>query len=323
MKSARAGESPTRPRAYDAVILGGGPAGLSAALILGRCRRRVLLCDAGRPRNAASKALHGFLTRDGFRPAELLRIGRREVAKYGVALVSGEARDARRTKAGFEVVLSTGRRLSSRMLLVATGVVDRLPEVKGLRALYGRRVFHCPYCDGWEVSDRPLAVYGRGRSGMGLSLSLKTWSRDVALLSDGPARLSRKDRARLARHRISVHEKKIERLDGGAKGLDVVFADGDRLERGALFFSTGQDPCSEIPRRLGCRFTKKGAVKTDRLESTGIPGLYVAGDASKDVQLAIVAAAEGAKAAFAINRALQEQEGLSVEKRTGRRVSRP
>lgn len=311
------------PRAaYDAVILGGGPAGLSAALILGRCRRRVLLCDAGRPRNAASKALHGFLTRDGIPPGDLLRIGRREVAKYGVEFVRAEARDARSTKAGFEVVLSTGRRLSSRMLLVATGVVDRLPGVEGLRGLYGRSVFHCPYCDGWEVSDRPLAVYGRGRPGMGLSLSLKTWSRDVALLSDGPARLPREDRMRLARHRIAVHEKKISRLEGGAKGLDVVFADGDRLERGALFFSTGQDPCSQIPRRLGCRFTKKGAVKTDRLESTGIPGLYVAGDASKDVQLAIVAAAEGAKAAFAINRALQEREGLSVETRPGPRVRR-
>jgi thioredoxin reductase len=304
LKSGRAGESPRRSRLYDAVILGGGPAGLSAALILGRCRRRVLLCDAGRPRNAASKALHGFLTRDGIPPADLIRTGRREVAKYGVELVSGEARDARRTKAGFEVVLSTGRRLSSRTLLVATGVADRLPDVPGLRALYGRSVFHCPYCDGWEVSDRPLAVYGRGRSGMGLSLSLTTWSRDVALLSDGPARLPREDRAR---------------LDGGAKGLDVVFAGGERLERGALFFSTGQDPCSEIPRRLGCRFTKKGAVKTDRLESTGVPGLYVAGDASKDVQLAIVAAAEGAKAAFAINRALQEQEGLSVDRRPGLR----
>jgi thioredoxin reductase len=279
----------------------------------------VLLCDAGRPRNAASRALHGFLTRDGIPPADLIRTGRREVAKYGVELVSGEARDARRTKAGFEVVLSTGRRLSSRTLLVATGVADRLPDVPGLRALYGRSVFHCPYCDGWEVSDRPLAVYGRGRSGMGLSLSLTTWSRDVALLSDGPARLPREDRARLARHRIAVHEKRIARLDGGAKGLDVVFAGGERLERGALFFSTGQDPCSEIPRRLGCRFTKKGAVKTDRLESTGVPGLYVAGDASKDVQLAIVAAAEGAKAAFAINRALQEQEGLSVDRRPGLR----
>jgi thioredoxin reductase len=322
LTGARTGESPTRPRAYDAVILGGGPAGLSAALILGRCRRRVLLCDAGRPRNAASKALHGFLTRDGSRPADLLRTGRREVARYGVELVAGEARDARRTKAGFEVVLSTGRRLSSRMLLVATGVVDRLPEVDGLRALYGRSVFHCPYCDGWEVSDRPLAVYGRGRSGMGLSLSLKTWSGDVALLSNGPARLPREDRARLARHRIAVQEKKIARLKGGARGLDAVFADGERLKRGALFFSTGQDPCSDIPRRLGCRFTRKGAVKTDRLESTGVPGLYVAGDASKDVQLAIVAAAEGAKAAFAINRALQEREGLSVEKRPGPRVTR-
>lgn len=309
-----------RSSRYDAVIVGGGPAGLSAALILGRCRRRVLLCDAGRPRNAASKALHGFLTRDGIRPVELLRIGRRELAKYGIELVRGEARDARRTAAGFEVVLAGGRRLSSRTLLVATGVVDRLPDVEGVRALYGRSVFHCPYCDGWEVSDRPLAVYGRGRSGMALALALLTWSRDVALLSDGSARLPLDERRRLRAYGVELVERKIARFEPRGNGLDVVFPDGKRLARAALFFSAGQEPACDFPRRLGCRFTRKGAVKTDRLGGTGVPGLYVAGDASRDVQFAVVAAAEGAKAAVAINRALQEEEGLDVPK-SGRKAT--
>lgn len=303
---------------YDAVIVGGGPAGLSAALILGRCRRRVLLCDAGRPRNAASKALHGFLTRDGIRPGELIRIGRRELGKYGIELVRREARNARRTAAGFEIALAGGRRLSSRMLLVATGVVDRLPDVEGVRALYGRSVFHCPYCDGWEVSDRPLAVYGRGRSGMALALALLTWSHDVALLSDGSARLPLDGRRRLAAYGVDLVERKIAKLERSRRGLDVVFRDGKRLARAALFFSTGQEPACDFPRRLGCRFTWKGAVKTNRLGETGVPGLYVAGDASFDVQFAVVAAAEGAKAAIAINHALQEQEGLDVRKRPKR-----
>jgi thioredoxin reductase len=165
---------------WDAIILGGGPAGLSAALILGRCRRRVILCDTGRPRNAASRALHGFLTRDGIEPAEFLRIGRRQLARYGTVLVRRQAVDARRTDGGFEVDLAGGGRLVARTLLIATGVADRLPPIEGLRALYGRAVFHCPYCDGWEVENRPLAVYGRGRSGMGLALALRTWSRQVA-----------------------------------------------------------------------------------------------------------------------------------------------
>lgn len=272
----------------------------------------MLLCDSGRPRNAASRALHGFLTRDGVRPGELIAIGRRQLVRYGVELVRGEVIDARRTGRGFEVCFAGGRRASARALLIATGVVDRLPAVEGVRELYGRRVFHCPYCDGWEVSDRPLSVYGRGRTGMGLALSLRTWSGDVALVSNGSARLGAAQRRRLAENGVRIIEKKISRLEPRRGGFDVVFADGERLARAALFFSTGQEPACDLPRRLGCRFTRKGAVKTNRLEETGVPGLYVAGDASRDVQLAIVAAAEGAKAAFAMNVAMQKQEGLGL-----------
>lgn len=299
---------------YDAVIVGGGPAGLSAALILGRSRRRVLLCDAGRPRNAASRALHGFLTRDGIAPAELVRIARRQLSPYGVEIARREVTGARRTRSGFTVALAGGREITTRTLLFATGVVDRVPSVEGLPDLYGRRVFHCPYCDGWEARDRALAVYGGGRSGAGLALSLTTWSPDVALLTDGPARLSPSLHEALAARRISVIARRIARLESRPRGFDVVFGNGDRLARAALFFSTGQDHSCDLPRRLGCRFTRKGAIRTDRFERTGVPGLYVAGDASRDVQLAIVAAAEGAKAGIAINRQLQEDEGLSVSR---------
>ncbi|MDQ5871021.1 MAG: NAD(P)/FAD-dependent oxidoreductase, partial [Acidobacteriota bacterium] len=146
----------------------------------------------------------------------------------------------------------------------------------------------------------------------GLALSLKTWSPDVTLLTDGPARLSVTLHETLVAHGIPVIARRIARLERRPRGLDVVFGRGDRLARGALFFSTGQDHSCDLPRRLGCRFSRKGAILTDRFERTGVTGLYVAGDASKDVQLAIVAAAEGAKAAIAINRQLQEEEGLSV-----------
>jgi thioredoxin reductase len=302
----------SRRTAYDAVIVGGGPAGLSAALILGRCRRSVLLCDTGRPRNAVATALHGFLTRDGIPPRELLRIGRRQLSRYRVELVSAEATDARRTRNGFVVVLDGRRRLATRTLLIATGVLDHLPSVDGVAALYGTSIFHCPYCDGWEVSERPLGVYGRGRSGMGLALSLKTWSPDVVLLCDGPARLGLLDRGRLREKGIGLIEKPIARFEPRRAGLSVLFRDGERLARAALFFSTGRTHGSDLPRRLGCRFDRKGAVKTNRLEGTGVPRLYVAGDASRDVQLAIVAAAEGAKAAFAMNRLMQEEEGLGI-----------
>ncbi len=311
----------TRRSSYDAIIVGGGPAGLSAALILGRCRRSVLLCDTGRPRNAVSRSLHGFLTRDGIPPRELLRIGRGQLRRYGVELLRAEVTDARRTRSGFEVVLGAGRRLKSRTLLIATGVVDHLPAVDGVQALFGRRIFHCPYCDGWEASDRPIGVYGRGRSGMGLALSLRSWSQDVVLFSNGSARLSVLDRRRLQEKGVGVVEKPIARFEPRRTGLNVVLRDGERIPRGVLFFSTGQELHSDLPRRLGCRFTPKGAVKTDRLEGTGVPGLYVAGDASRDVQLVIVAAAEGARAAFAMNVVMQEEEGLGPD--PPRRIAKP
>jgi thioredoxin reductase len=288
---------------YDVIVVGGGPAGLSAALVLGRSCRRVLVCDSGRPRNAASQALHGFLTRDGIRPAELLRLARDELRQYEtVEIRDVEACDAECAKGGFRVTLSGGEICASRKLLLATGVVDHLPAVEGLRELYGRSVFHCPYCDAWELRGQPMAVYGQGPRGLGLSLELTAWTRDLALLSDGPSDLDAVERARLRPHRVALDERPIARLEGRDGRLErVVFKDGTSLPRRALFFTMGQSQRSQLAIRLGCALTDKGAVRTGPYETTHIPGLYVAGDASRAVQWAIVAAAEGAEAAFAIN----------------------
>jgi thioredoxin reductase len=295
---------------YDVIVVGGGPAGLSAALILGRCRRRVLVCDAGRPRNAASHGLHGFLTRDGIGPADLLRIGREQLRPYNsVEVREVEVAGARCFDNRFEVTLSDGTRLRSRKLLLATGVVDHLPEVAGIEEFYGRSVFHCPYCDGWEVRDQPLAIYGRGEQGRGLALELTAWSDDLVLCTDGPAGLLAEDLKRLAEHSIAVREDRIARLEGTDGVLErLVFTNGETLARRALFFSAGQHQRSDLAAKLGCEFTDKGAVLTGEYETTNVPGLYVAGDASRLVQLAIVAAAEGAKAAFAINTALLKED---------------
>lgn len=295
---------------YDVVIVGGGPAGLSAALILGRCRRRVLVCDAGKHRNARSGAMHGFLTRDGIPPAEFLAIARAELKPYGVEICHNAVQQACRAGGFFEATLDDGSKLQSRKLLLATGVVDRIPKIPGIEDFYGRSVFHCPYCDGWEVRDQPLAVYGRGRNGAGLALSLKTWSADVSLCTDGSAGIARPVRERLAAHGIAVRPQRIAQLEGRDGALErIVFKQGPPLARRALFFSTGQEQACNLAHSFGCLFTRKGAVATNRLEGTNIPGLYVAGDASKDVQLVIVAPAEGAKAGFAINTALQDEDG--------------
>lgn len=292
----------------DVVIVGGGPAGLSAALILGRCRRSVILCDDGRYRNDASRALHGFLSRDGIHPAELRRIGREQLDRYEIDYRCVTVTDAVAENGHFAITLSGGERVQARTLLIATGVRDNIPQIEGFERYYGCGVFHCPYCDGWERRDQPLAVYGAGKNGAGLSVSLKTWSSDVVLCTDGPAGLKTEYAERLRANSIDVRQQKIARLEGSGEALEtIVFQDGSRLERRAIFLSTGQMQRCDLASRLGCKFTRKGSVWTGKLEGTNIPGLYVAGDASKDVQLAIVAAAEGAKAAIAINQSLEDQ----------------
>src|SRR5688572_1183147 len=160
---------------HDVIIVGGGPAGLSAALVLGRCRRKVLLVDAGEPRNARSSALHGYLTRDGIRPLDLLQIGRDELRKYEIEFRQGRVDDVEPAAGGFRVSLAGGRTVDALMVLIASGVRDHLPDIPGLDDCFGLTVHHCPYCDGWEVRDRTLAVIGQPAAAAALALSLLTW----------------------------------------------------------------------------------------------------------------------------------------------------
>lgn len=295
---------------YDVIIVGGGPAGLSAALVLGRCRRKVLVCDSGRPRNAAAKRMHGYLTRDGTEPAEILRLGREEVLRYGVEFRQANVSKAQCHADGcFELGLDDGTRLESRKLLLATGVKDVVPEVAGAEALYGSGVFHCPYCDGYEQRDKALAAYGPGRAAVGLALSLRTWSANVTACTDGRGGVRREDHERLAASGISFRPERIKRLvarDGKLERLE--FESGPALPCQAFFFNTGQVVRTELALRLGCKLNRAGGVRTSTRQHTDVPGLFLAGDAAREVQFVVVAAAEGATAAVAINHELQEED---------------
>jgi thioredoxin reductase len=298
---------------FDVIIVGGGPAGLSAALVLGRCRRRVLLCDAAQPRNGKSAGLHGYLTRDGTPPLEFLRLGREDVKSYGIEPCHATVTELASRGDGFEATLDSGRKIQARTALLATGVRDHVPDIPGIDACYGVTVHHCPYCDGWEERDKMIAVIGRGTNGAGLALSMKTWTPRVVLCTNGASRIRASDRLKLAGENIAVHVAPIARVEHEQQQVRaIVFAGGATVPCDAIFFSAGQSPQCDLAVRLGCEINRQGVVKTGSLGQTCVPGLYVVGDASHDVQFVIVAAAEGAKAAVAINKALQERVGLTV-----------
>ncbi|WP_223652292.1 NAD(P)/FAD-dependent oxidoreductase [Hymenobacter psoromatis] len=300
---------------HDVLIIGAGSAGLSAALTLGRCRRRVLLADGGAPRNAPSGGVHGFLTRDGVRPAELLRLGHAQLAPYptvsvqelkitGLDKIADGFRAAGTTSQGHAWV-GTARRV-----LLATGVEDLLPPLPGFRELWGTGVLHCPYCHGYEVRDQPLAVYGRGKAAVGLALLLTNWSQDIVVVTDGPGHLTAYGRQRLRQHRIGLHEEPVAGLVGGAAtGLRCIeFTDGTYLERKALFLHPPQEQRSPLAASLGARLNGKGAVWVDKNSQTSVPGLYAAGDTTPGQQQALIAAAEGNKAAICLNEALTKEQ---------------
>ena len=299
----------------DVAIIGAGSAGLSAALVLGRCLRRVLVLDGGAPRNAPSPAVQGFLTRDGTRPAQLLELGRAQLAAYE----SVEIKEAKVTAVNvcgkhFELTLEgpTGHRSTrtARKVLLATGVEDELPPIKGMRDLWGRGVLHCPYCHGWETRDQPVAVYGRAKLVTGLALLVSRWSPDVVVCVEDPANLTQHARRRLRRQRIAVREEAVVALEGtrGGELRHIVFETGDKLARAAVFIHAHQHQRSTLAEEMGCRLTSKGAVWVSKQQQTTVPGLYAAGDNTPGTQQAILAAAEGSRAAISINETLTREE---------------
>jgi thioredoxin reductase len=294
---------------YDAAVVGAGPAGLSAALILGRCRRRVLVCDRGNERNSPSRRTNGFLTRDGVAPSELRRLGREELARYDTVQIRDvEVTSADRVDHAFRLRLADQTQVFARKLLLATGVADDLPTIDGFDRFFGVGVFHCPYCDGWELRNQPLAVLGRGEQGTELALELTCWSSDIVLCTNGPAELSAEDCARLERRGIAIREEAIAAIEGARDKFERIrFVAGEPLPRRALFFKSNFRQACNLAIALGCKL-EAPFVKTGSFEQTCVPGLFVAGDAARHVQFAIIAAAQGADAAFAINMELLRED---------------
>jgi thioredoxin reductase len=304
----------TDKEVLDAIIVGGGPAGLSAALVLGRCLRRVLVCDAGHPRNEPARIFNGFLSRDGSNPAEFLQICRDQLRRYEtIEFRRVKVVDVGRGDCQFTAILETGERVTCRMLLLATGLVDELPQIENFRQFYGSTVHNCPYCDGWECRDQSIAVAGGNQDSVDLAIELLLWSKDLVLCTNGPLRCKRQTLETIRRLNIRVIETPIARLEGKGDKLEGIrFTDNYFLLRSALFFSPGQYQRSHLAEQLGCEFCEdNNCIQCGENAATNIPGVYAAGNASRGVQLVIAAAAEGMQAAFAINNALLEADTAS------------
>ena len=300
---------PASPDRFDAVVVGGGPAGLSAALALGRARRRVLVAADGPPRNAPARAAHNVFTRDGTPPDELNRIGRAQLAPYPVTLRDAWAADAAPADGGFAVTFADGERVDARGLVLATGVRDVLPDVPGLADLWGTGVFHCPYCHGWEVAGRPLGVYARGEQALHLVRLLRGWTDDLVLFTDGPPGLAAEERARVERNGIAVREERVARVVGADGELEaVVLEGGEGVPRSGLLVSPEQVLRSDLPGRLGCALAPDGRVEAGVGGRTAVPGVFVAGDAGPGMQSVVAAMASGTLAGAMLNHDLLEAE---------------
>ncbi|GAA4352407.1 NAD(P)/FAD-dependent oxidoreductase [Hymenobacter saemangeumensis] len=292
--------------AYDMAIVGASNAGLSAALVLGRARRRVLVLDGGPSRNAPAFHSHSFFTRDGAPPQGLLRIGREQLQPYNVEVVAAEARRVKTTAEGFALTLSKGEVVTAPALLLATGVTDVLPGISGLKELWGRGVYHCPYCHGWETRHSRVAVYGRGEAGYHLAVLLQQWSPTLQLCTDGPAGLTPGQLAHLNSLGVAIREARVKAFDGTAKCLRaIIFSDGSRLPVDAVFMRPAQRQRTDLATQLGCALTSDGVyVQVDETGLTSVPNVYAVGDMTGPLQQVIHAAASGARAAAALNNEL-------------------
>ncbi|HEX6387932.1 MAG TPA: NAD(P)/FAD-dependent oxidoreductase [Solirubrobacteraceae bacterium] len=288
--------------AYDAVIVGGGPAGLSTALVLGRARRRVLVVDSGRPANAVSQGVGGLLGQTRVRPAELRAAGREQLAAHpNVDVRHDEVVAAEAWGGTFELTLARGGTVFAGAVVLAHGLRYEPPPLPGIHGLWGSAVFHCAFCDGWEVRDRPLAIHGSGPAAARSAMVLAGWSNDVVLLTDGPARLNG-ERAALERAGVRIREERIARLVGAGGRLErIELEDGPPEERDALFVTTRRGQPNALAEMLGCALTDAGTIVTDIDGRTSVPGVFAAGDAATERSRSVAnALGTGSRVAYAV-----------------------
>ena len=300
----------TNDTVYDAIVIGGGPAGLAAALWLARYRRTVRLFDAQDPRNKETWAVHGYFGVDDPPPLELRRIGREHATAAGADLEAAVVKTVGGEKDDFRVTLADDRVFRSRRLLFATGLKDIVPEVPGFNDFYGTSIWHCPDCDGPTIQGRKVGILGWGTSIAKYALYFLTWTDDLTVLTHShPKDMSEEALATLKEWGIGVNQKAITALEGADGKLErVAFHDGTSEDFEALFFHVACGPGSTLPQDIGCEVDDEGIIQVDKEFATSVPGVYAAGDITPGTRLVIRAAYEGTRAAMGIHKSLIPDE---------------
>ncbi|MBT2571396.1 NAD(P)/FAD-dependent oxidoreductase [Planococcus sp. ISL-110] len=289
---------------FDCAIIGGGPAGLNAALVLGRSRRKTLLFDDDNGRNLVTRKSHGFITRDGIEPEELKRMGRKDIAKYDSVEIQEQRIVSvnRISKTHYELTTESGDVFHSIKIIIAAGLKEEQPNIPGIEKFYGTSLFSCPYCDGWELRDQPLAIIA-DKQVFELAKKIYTWSHDLIVFTNGEGRLEEEDKQKLLRKGIKVVEDIISDLEGDNGQLrSVRLEDGTLIDRVGGFVTPLWSHATTFAKELGCKQNEHGGILTDDYGRTNVWNVYAAGDASLIVpsQL-VIAAGEGSAAAIGVN----------------------
>lgn len=300
----------TKIEHYDAIIIGGSYAGLSAAMSLGRALRQVLIVDSGNPGNKQTPHSHNFLTRDGESPAQISSKGKKEVMKYpGVKFVEGRVTAITKPDESYNIQTSENDIFSGKKIIFATGVLDIMPDISGFAECWGKSILHCPYCHGYEFKNVTTGVLGNGDAGFDQSKFISNWTRDLVLYTNGESTLTEDQQEILKSNNIEIVEKKIEGFDHkNGQIKNIIFEDQTKAPLKALYASPAVKQQTELPKELGCEFTDHGRVKVDLFQKTNIEGIYAAGDNSSLGRAIAIAVSAGSVAGMMLNKELIEED---------------
>lgn len=287
----------------DCVIIGGGPSGLNAALVLGRAKRNTILFDEDKPRNAVTHESHGFITRDGIKPSEFKKLAKENLLKYpSISIQNQRIINIKKENRTFLIFSEDGHSYRTRKVLLSTGLKDILPRIEGIHHFYGTSLFNCPFCDGWELRDRAIVVIGEDERVFHMTKMASNWSKDLVVCTNGKNILSTEQREVLNKRKIKVIEDKIVTLQGNKGRLKKIqFKNGKEIEREGGFVSTELKQATSFPQTLGCAMNKMGGIETDKMGRTNIEGVYASGDNSLSAPPQLInAASDGSKAAMGV-----------------------